>query len=420
MECSLAQAAPTAKAPPFRFNPLRSDIRTNPYPAYHRLRIEAPMHKTLGFIGTEWFLTRFADVKLVLSDARFRIDPLPVRIRDKGARHGEDGGFDALTRSIDRWLFFLDPPDHTRLRRFVGRAFAVGAIERLRGFIQETTDELFSSIPTGRPVDAMATVAYPLTALVTAHLLGLPRADCDRLTRWSRELFWVFDQPMSLAGYARLDTVAAEFAGYFASRFSQSKRRPADSLLDHLVAGADQDGGLTEAEALSFCAMIFSVGQETTASAIGSGLMALALHPQQQELLREDPELLNGATEELLRYESPTQVIARVAVEDIELGGTLIKAGERVIASLGAANRDPGPFPQPDRLDLSRANGRNLAFGGGIHHCLGASLARTMCQACFGGAIGRFASLKLADESLKWRNNFIVRGPERLSIVAQA
>lgn len=401
---------------PFRFNPFHPDFCINPYPTYRRLREEAPLYQTPCFIGREWFLTRFSDVRSVLSDGRFQIDALPQRIQKKGAYLDQSCNLDALTQTISQWLFFLNPPDHTKLRGLVSHAFSAGSIAQMQTFVQTTLEKLMAPIQTGQVIDVMPTLAYPLPALLTAHILGVPLEDCDHLTHWSRKLFWVFDQPMSLEGYTQLNQVALEFTAYFQDLLEQRQKKPQADLLSYLANAQYTDAKLTQADILSFCAMVFSVGQETTGSAIGSSLLALLQHPEQWALLRQNPTLLKGAVEELLRYESPTQILVRVAVEDVALDGHIIQAGDRVVACLGAANRDPAQFPNPDNLDLTRSMKPNLAFGSGIHHCLGGPLARMMCQLTLQTLDRQFTSLQLACETPEWRQNFIVRGLKTLPI----
>lgn len=395
------------------------EMLMNPYPVYDRLRTEMPVYKAQGFMGTEWFCTRYNDVRQVLTDNRFLTDPLPQRIQQRSAHVEGDIGFDALTKTIGQWLFFLDPPDNGRIRQFMNKSFITKAIENWRGFIDTTVNDLFASIKTEQEINALESFADPLPALVSTQLLGLPQADFERLLWWSQELFWVFDQPMSLQGYAHLNQIASEFSEYFRELFVLRRKHPQNDLLSHLLTTTINGEQLTEDEVLSTCAMIFTVGQETTATTIGSGFMLLAQHPQQQEQLRKNPGLLHNTTEEILRYESPVQAIARVPVEDVDIGGYTIHAGERVVASLGAANRDPLQFKQADQFDVSRPVSRNLGFGGGVHYCLGSNLARMMCQCIFHTATQKFSKITLANPAPAWRSNFIIRSLKQLTIVLQ-
>jgi pimeloyl-[acyl-carrier protein] synthase len=410
---------PSTNEAPFHFNPFQPDFYSNPYPVYRQMRTEAPFYRVSGLIGKELFLTRFHDVRAVLTDVRFQVDPLPQRIQAKSAYLEPPNNFDALTKTISQWLFFLNPPDHTKFRGLVGKAFSAGSIAKMQDFVQATINELVTPIQNGQVVDVMSTIAYPLPALLTANILGVPLEDCDVLTNWSRDLFWVFDQPMSLAGYTKLNQIAAEFTAYFLDLLIQRKKNPQDDLMTHLAAAIGSDAALSESDILSFCAMVFSVGQETTGSAIGSSLLALLQHPEQWAQLKQEPDLLKAAVEELIRYESPTQILSRLASEDIELNGRMIYAGECVRVCLGAANRDPEQFSEPDKLNIARPITPHVAFGAGIHNCLGGPLARMMCQLTLQTLTQHFKELQMVDDSPEWRKNFIVRGLTNLPIEFQ-
>ena len=284
--------SPVSDTTPFRFNPYKAEFAADPYPTYRRLRAEFPFYKTPGFMGNELFLTCFRDVRSVLSDARLQVDTLPQRIQKKSEYLEPSDNLDDLSQTISQWLFFLNPPDHTKLRGLVSQAFSAGAIAKMHVFVQRTIQDLVEPIETGQIVDIMPTIAYPLPALLTAYILGIPKEDCGYLTRWSRTLFWVFDQPISLEKYAKLNQVAAEFTAYFRDILRQRQQTPQDDLLSHLATAINDDDQLTEEDILSFCAMIFSVGQETTGSAFGSSLLSLLQHPEQWALLQREPTLL--------------------------------------------------------------------------------------------------------------------------------
>jgi hypothetical protein len=390
------------------FNPFHPDFQDNPYPIYHRLRAEDPIHRIQGFKFDQWFLTRYADVQAVLNDCRFRVDDLPQRLEEK-AVHLKQGNFKVLTQTIGNWLFFLEPPNHTRLRSLVSKTFSQGRVELLRPQIQAIVDRLIDDVATAGSADLMTALAAPLPALVSAAILGIPNVDRQQLTRWAYDLFHVFDQPLSLQDYQQINQVAAEFRDYFCELIQDFKKMPEDNLICKLVAAKAQDK-LTDTELFAFLSMLFSVGQETTENLIGNGLFTLLCHPEQTDRLRQHPALIHSAIEELLRYDSPVQIISRTATVAVEIGGKTIRQGDKVNLLLGAANRDPAKFAEPDRLDLNRKESHRLPFGSGIHYCLGAELARVQGQVAINTVLQRLPNLQLHPERLERRKNIVLRG----------
>lgn len=403
----------SAKA--FKFNAFDPEFKANPYPIYHRLRTEEPIHSTKKFGSEEWLLTRFADVKAVLNDSRFAVDDLPERLKNKSFYLKQEEDFNGLTLTISKWLFFLEPPDHTRLRGFVSKAFSPVEVESLRPHIQKLVDNLLDSVQEAGVMDIMSDLACPLPASVTAKILGVPNENLSQLIQWGRDLFCVFDQPVSLKKYQHMNNVALEFKEYFCDLIAEREKSPKEDLISNLVAARDQGEKLSGDEILAFCAMFFSVGQETTENLIGNSVFALLHHPDQMEKLKREPTIIKNAVEELLRYDTPVQIIARIATEDVEIGGKIIRAGERVHLCLGAAHRDPAQFSDPDRLDLTRTN-KSLPFGKGIHHCLGAALARSQAQIAINTLVQRFPDLKLGTDTPEWRSNLVLRGLKSLPV----
>jgi len=242
----------------------------------------------------------------------------------------------------------------------------------------------------------------------TAKILGVPTPE-PTLVQWAHDLFRVFDQPIALENYAQMNKVAMEFRAYFNDLIAEKASNPQADLMSHLVNCHDQNK-LSNDELLGFCAMLFSVGQETTENLIGNSLHALLNNPDQIQKIKEDPTLIAAAIEELLRYDSPVQLLARVALEDVDIDDQRIQTGDRVHLSLGAANRDPAVFSQPDRLDFGRTQ-QGIPFGGGIHYCLGAALARIQGQIAINTVVQRLAELQInREEPLEWRKNIVLRG----------
>ncbi len=393
----------------FKFNPYLPEFNRDPYPIYHRLRSEVPRHRTQSFQGEEWLLTRYADVKAVLNDPRFLADDLPRRLTQKSRFLKQDDALGVLNQTISPWLFFLNPPDHTRLRSIVSKSFAVGELEQLRPQIQQIVTDLLDQRQHPQQLDIIAELAAPLPATVSALMLGVPQSDRPQLIQWSYQLFRVFDQPMSLEDYQALNQSALEFRAYLIDLIAQRQQQPEADLIS-LLAMAVREQRLNADEVVGFCAMLFSVGQETTENFIGNSVLALLRHPEQLSQLQQNLDQVPYALEELLRFDSPVQIVARTIPEDIEFDGQLFKKGGRVHLCLGAANRDPAVFSEPDRLVLCRRDAPPIPFGAGLHYCLGAHLARLQGQVALGTLLQRFNAFQLSSESLTWRKNLVLRG----------
>ncbi|MCC5669556.1 cytochrome P450 [Nostoc sp. CHAB 5784] len=401
----------------FKFNPLDKKFHANPYPTYHRLRSEDPVHR--NFAG-EWMLTRYADVKFVLKDSRFATDRTPERIQEKNiyVQHkGKD--FNILTQTVRKWLLFVNPPDHTRLRGMVNKAFFLKTIERMRPQIQQVVEELIGKVQNTGKMDIISDFASPLPVIVMSKILGLHTQRHKQLKYWADQLFLVFEPLMSLEDYERLNQAALEFTEYLREVIIERLKQPQEDLLSTLILARTEQGQLTkqaEDEILSFCTALFSAGEETTVNLIGNGMLALLHHPNQMEKLKHNPGIIQSAIEELLRFDSPVQLIARIATEDVLIGNKMIRAGERIVVSLGAVNRDPSQFPDPDLLELTRSDNNHLAFGDSIHACLGSALARAQGQIAIGTLVQQLSDLKLNTDKLEWQKNVTVRGLKALPV----
>lgn len=412
---SPAQTKKTGAAKAFKFNPLLPEFHVNPYPTYHRLRSEDPVH--WSFMGV-WVLTRYADVKAVLRDPRFCSDPVPKRIKDK-SRYLEQQQKDlnTLAQATSKFIFFLDPPDHTRLRGLVSKAFSPGVVDYMRPQIQGTVDELIGKVWDKGSMDIISDLACPLPVIVIARMLGVPDKDRSKLHQWSNDLSRILDLLMSLEAYEHLNKVVMELTEYFSGLIAEREKNPKEDLLSALIAAREQGDRLSKEELLATCMMLFATGEESTVNLIGNGMLALLRQPDQMELLKREPALIQRAVEELLRYDSPLQHTARIATEDVEIGGKTIRAGENVLVSLGAANRDPAEFPEPDRLDLTRSENRHLAFADGIHYCLGASLARVQGQIAINTLVQQLPDLKIHSDKLEWLEKIALRGLKALPVI---
>lgn len=391
------------------FNPFSLEFQADPYPIYQTLRTEDPIHQVKGFKFNQWFLSRYKDVYAVLNDARFKVDDLPERLADKALHLKQKGDFEPLIQTVSHWLFFLEPPDHTRLRSLVQKTFSSLKVEPLLPRIEAIVNHLLDRVE-GKQMDIMRDLAAPLPALVSSEILGIPVGDRATLTQWAYSLFHVFDQPLSLQDYQHINQVALNFKEYFGQLITDFRKNPQDNLISNLIQLCDREGKLSEAELLGFLSMLFSVGQETTENLIGNGIFALLNHLDALENLRQNPHLMGNALEELLRYDSPVQIISRTAIEPVEMDGKIIQKGDKVNLLLGAANRDPEKFGVPDCLSWSRQESSRLPFGSGIHYCLGAELARVQGQVALSRLIQRFPRLQLNLEKVERRKNIVLRG----------
>jgi cytochrome P450 len=310
----------------------------------------------------------------------------------------------------------LDPPDHTRIRSLVSKAFTPRRVEKLRARVAELVDELLHG--KGREIDLVRDLAYPLPVIVIAELLGVPAKDRDRFKRWSEELSAILD-PLSAGGrLGRANRAFADAAHYMRRIFEERRREPRDDLVSALVAAEEAGDRLSEIELLSVTMLILGAGHETTTNLIGNGVLALLRNPAERRRLADEPDLAASAVEELLRYDSPVQLTDRVTTEPMELGGQSIKERKAVVLLLGAANRDPEAFAEPDRLHLARTDNRHVAFGHGIHFCVGAALARLEAQVAIPELLRRYPDMRLAREPRAddWKKSIVLRGLKTLPL----
>jgi pimeloyl-[acyl-carrier protein] synthase len=403
--------AVTPNVTPLQFNPYLPEVHADPYPMYRRLREEDPVHET--FQGV-WVLSRYADVQSVLRDPRFSSDGRNSVLFE--AFRESIGQEAAQLQESSRNMLFRDPPDHTRLRALVNKAFTARVVEGMRHRAQTVVDGLLDKALARGSMDVVDDLAYPLPITVICEMLGVPEADHSRFREWSADVVLSLDPMMSVDLLARANRATEALAEYFSGLVAERRARPGQDLLTALIAAENQGRSLTEDELLSMCILLLVAGHETTVNLISNGLLALLRNPGQLERLRAQPTLIRSAVEELLRYDSPVQLTGRIPLVDMEIGGKLIGKGQEVVAITGAANRDPAQFPDPDRLDLSRADNRHLAFGAGIHFCLGAPLARVEGQIAIGALIQRAPKIELAAEELEWRETVTLRGLQRLPV----
>ncbi len=386
---------------------------SDPYPFYHRLRRPCYWDETL----CQWIVTGYEDVVAALAETR-------LSQRVFGASHWSrrplpplvEREFRRLHTGLDRQMLFLDAPDQTRQRARVGKRFTPRVLDWMRARMQETTDGLLDAAERAGQMEVVADLAVPMPLTVIALMLGIPEDDAGPLKRWSADLFTHLTGESSLAQDLATYHSAQEATAYFGRLIPERRRHPQDDLLSLLLAPGAQGDVLTEDEVAANALMLLATGHENTTRLIAGGLQALLRHPSQWERLRGDPALVGPAVEELLRYDSPVQWTMRVIQEDLEWRGHALKAGQWVRIGLAAANRDPARFPDPDRLDITRADNRHVAFGYGPHFCLGAALARMEGQIVLETVLRRFPRLRLADADAPTQDALMFRGPRSLRV----
>lgn len=393
------------------FNPLAPEFIRDPYPAYARLRATDPMH--LNSFGA-FIASRHAEASLVLRDKRFGKDFVHRSVKRYGPKIMDEPVF----RSMSHWMLQQDPPDHTRLRGLVVKAFTARRVEDMRPRIQQIVDQTLDAVADRGHMDLIADFAYRLPVTIICDMLGIPEEHREMFHQRSGEGGRLLDPvPLTAAEIAEGNAGNMMSQLYFQQLFELRRKKPGDDLTTQLVQ-AEQDGSkLSNEELTANIILLFGAGHETTVNLIGNGVLALHRNPDQLALLKARPDLISNAIEEFLRYDSSVQMTGRVALEDIEdLGGKKIPKGDTVLCLLGSANRDPAAYPdRPDSLDITRSNVKPLSFGGGIHHCLGAQLARIEAEVAILTLLRRLPDLRLNDaQNPEWRSTFVLRGLKRL------
>lgn len=389
---------------------LDPEVLADPYPLYEQLRTEDPVHWDPYLHA--WVVTRYPDVVEVLHRFSAERTHTPEKLALLGMEQ-----LAPIAQVMVRQMLFLDPPQHSRVRGLAAAAFTPRRVERLRSHIEEIAESLLDRVESRGEMDIMEELANPLPAIVTAEMLGVPTEDHRRLKDWSQDFAEMLGNFQHNPGRAAKVAVSLEeMTAYFQAAVRSQATHPTEGLVNALTMAEVDGDRLTEDEVVANIIVTLVGGQETTTNLIGNGLLALLRHPEEMERLRNDSALVPTAVEELLRYESPSQHTARLARDDVELGGRLIKRGQAVIAVMGAANRDPERFPDPDRLDLARTDNRHLAFGWAAHFCFGAPLARIEGQIAFSALLRRLPNLQLRPGPVTWRSNLGLRGLTALPV----
>ncbi|MBC8108062.1 MAG: cytochrome P450 [Anaerolineae bacterium] len=384
---------------------------SDPYPLYAKLRKRWPVREDP--IAPVWVVTRYADVVTVLRDPRFckhtyQPEALPPLVRDQLGLPADRG---AVIPGEPLAMLFIDPPRHTKIRAIFNRGFTPRAMSQLRPRIEQIAEKRLDRVASENQIDLMRDLAYPMPTIVIAELLGFPPEDYPKLKKWSDDFAAALTINPTVAQEAASAQSREELREYFDEVVERLKKSPGDNLISTLLTSGVEEGQLTRQEFFANCALLMAAGHETTSNLIGNGLLALLRNRDQLKQLRDDPTLMPSAVEEILRYDSPVQWNSRVATEDISLSGTTVPRGAIVLISLGSANRDPEVFKDPDRFDIRRRDNKHLAFGQGIHYCIGAALARMEAEIAIGAIVQRFPRIRLARQRTRWKPGVIFRGP---------
>jgi cytochrome P450 len=410
MPDTAAERAPA----PVRFNPFSAEFRRDPYPLYQRLRDQQPVHRTLGM----WVLTRHVDVQNVLRDRTFSAGLIPQLVsRQAGGLHQDNAA--RIDRLGQKSLVFTDNPDHARLRGLVNRAFTAQAIAKLKPLVSDVAEQLVQRAWDAGGMDAIADFAAPLPIRVLCDWMALPDDVREQVGSWTHDIRFLLEPGLMKAdGFAHVGDVVASFAHALDDVLIERRSRPGDDLISQLLAAETGNGDrLSDEEVVFVCIMCFVAGNETTKSLIGNGLLALLRHPGQAARLHHNPDSVKHAVDEALRYDSPLQLTKRLATRDVEIGEKCVREGDQVLLCLGAANRDPAVFSRPDDFDITRSTKGHLAFGYGMHGCLGGMLAQLQAEVAFGRLFRRDECLELGEEEVDWQDHsFIVRGPRQLRV----
>jgi len=383
---------------------LDPEVLANPYPLFHRLRSEDPVHWD-PFLHT-WVVTRYVDVLDVLHTFSANRTHTPQKLEVMGLSH-----MSPIAQLMVKQMLFMDPPTHTRLRSLASHAFTPQRVEVLRTHIREIVNRLLDEVqPKGR-MDIILDLAEPLPAIVTAEMLGVPVEDRDKLKFWSAnfaEMLGNFQHNPERT--PKILQIVQDMTAYFQETILRLRDHPREGLVHSLMTAEIDGDRLTDEEVVANSIVTMVGGLETTTNLIGNGILTLLRNPEEMERLKANPSLVPSAVEEMLRYESPSQHTGRIVPQDREMGGKVLKKGQAIMAVMAAANRDPERFSDPDRFDITRQDNRHLAFGYAAHFCFGAALARVEGQEAFHALVNRLPNLALEPANLVWRNNLGLRG----------
>jgi len=380
----------------------------NPYPTYQALREAGPIHWSEEFFGGAWLLTRHADVEGVLKDARFSAQRTGAWVNDREDTHGELADFQRL---FARALLFLDAPDHPRVRKVMNAGFRPDAIQKLAPHIEQTVTELLDQVEHLDSFDFIEAVARPLPVRVITKLMGIEHPQQHNFMLWSDDLATFIGTPQPTRAQARrAQSSLLDMSRYLETLLALKRQMPSDDLTSRLVQAEAAGEIHGSAELMAQCAMLLFAGHETTRHLLGSGLQTLLSQPKQWQRLQQDPSLVPGAVRELLRFDSPVQYTGRRVTTDLVLHGQQLRRGDLVLPLIGAANRDPARYTQPDTLDITRNEGSSLSFGSGPHVCIGAAVTRMEAEIVLRQLLKRWPKLSLVNDTPHWLSNPLYRG----------
>jgi cytochrome P450 len=394
-------------------------FRADPYPVYDRFRQHDPVHRgeppTPGLADGWWYLFRYDDIAAVLKDPRFGREIAPMLDEPPPPVPAEER--EPFWDLYSQWTLALEPPAHTRQRTLLNQAFTAKVVQAMRPSIAALAGELLDDLAGRGRFDVVADYAFPLTLATICELLGVPRAGRERIKAWSLTIAAVLDYKRTWDVMAEGNGMALDFGAYLRGLAAQRRAAPRADLISRLLAAAEAGDRLSEEEVISLCAMLLFAGHETTVNLISAGTLLLLENPDAAAALRAEPGRMETAVDEFLRLHAPIQATSRYAYADVEVGGRLIRRGDSLTLLLGSANRDPAAFPEPGQLDIARRPNRHLAFGRGIHFCLGAPLAVAQGGIALNALLGRFPALSLPAAPV-WSETFGFRGLSQLTVAA--
>jgi cytochrome P450 len=395
------------------FDPDDISFVADPYPAYERLREHAPV--LYDDATDHWLVTRYADVNSLLRDRRFGRTYLHTATHEEMGHRPPDPSLDPFWHLINHGILDMEPPDHTRVRRLVAKAFTPRMVEAMREPVQRLTDGVIDAVDGGGEFDLLPAIAEPLPVAVIAELLGVPEEDRHLLRPWSADICRMYELHPTTEDRALAVRASVEFSEYLRALSRQRRAAPTGDLISEMAAVVDDGERLTEDELIGTCVLLLNAGHEATVNVTGNGWWALFRNPSALARLRAEPQLVPLAVEELMRWDTPLQLFERWVLEDVEIHGTPVLRGAELGLVFGSANRDPAAFDAPDELRLDRAQNPHLTFGAGIHFCLGAPLARLELQTSFATVLRRLPTLEPAAEP-RWKPGYIIRGLEALRV----
>lgn len=393
-------------------NPVTDEFLRDPYPVFDRMREQAPMY----FSGRSkyWLVTGYALANELLKDMRFgkrletwrHINPLAKML--PGPAH--------LIKTRQHWMLNENPPEHTHLRSLVNKAFSPRMIQQMEAHIQEIADRLIDAALPAGGMDFIADFAFLLPITVIAEMLGIPASDHEKFRDWSHNITQTLEPGYSMDVLGRANEAHDQLVEYLKPLVNERRKSPQSDLISALVEAEENGDRLTEADVLGNLVLMLVAGHETTVNLIGNGMLALFRHPDQMQLLKSNPDLMHSAVEECLRYDSPVQTVRRIAGEDMEFHGQKLRKKDMVVVLIGACNRDPAVFADPHKFDITRSENKHLAFSQGIHHCLGATLARMEGQIALATVLRRLPDIRLTDDRLEYKHPFNLRGVKRMPV----